>query len=190
MCSTLSKSRARAPGWPRPVHQRERSSSNSRGTPTRRRSAAPARRAAHRGTIASSTPDRTERRSAAHSTRSSREPERRGPWRAGHGVARPADALQQRRDPVRRSDLADEIHVADVDAELERRGRDERLQLPGLQPRLGVEPLLLRQAAVMRGHRAVAEPFAQVPCQPLRQPARVHEHQRRPMAAMSDVSRS
>ena len=54
-------------------------------------------------------------------------------------VAGAADALQERRDAVRRSNLADEIDVADVDAELERRRRDERAQLPVLQPRFGVE---------------------------------------------------
>ena len=94
-------------------------------------------------------------------------------------VARASDALQQRRDPMRRSDLADQVDVADVDAELERGRRDERLQLPGLQPRLGVEPLLLRQAAVVRGDRVFAEPIAQVPRQALRHPPRVHEDQRR-----------
>ena len=78
-------------------------------------------------------------------------------------MAGAADALQQRGDAVRRADLADEIDVADVDAELERRRGDERLQLPGLQPRLGVEPLLLRQAAVMRGDGVLAEALAQMP---------------------------
>ena len=98
-------------------------------------------------------------------------------------VAGAADALQQRRDPVRRSDLADEIDVADVDAELERRRRDERLQLSRLQPRLGVEPLLLRQAAVMR--RDASSPSRSLRCarQPLRQPPRVDEDERRPCAA-------
>ncbi|PYR11591.1 MAG: hypothetical protein DMG00_10115, partial [Acidobacteria bacterium] len=37
---------------------------------------------------------------------------------AGDGVSRAADALQERRDPVRRSDLADEVDRSDVDAEL------------------------------------------------------------------------
>jgi hypothetical protein len=34
-------------------------------------------------------------------------------------VARTADALQERRDAMRRADLADEIDMADVDAELQ-----------------------------------------------------------------------
>ena len=90
-----------------------------------------------------------------------------------------ADALQERRDAVRRSDLADQIDRADVDAELERRGGDERLELPGLEPRFGVEPLFLRQAAVVRGDGLFAEPLAQVPRQPLGHAARVDEHERR-----------
>jgi hypothetical protein len=49
-------------------------------------------------------------------------------------MAGSADALQQRRDAMRRSNLADEIDVADVDTELQRRGGDERLQPAVLQP--------------------------------------------------------
>ena len=132
------------------------------------------------------------RSSAAHSIRSSRDiGKQRGPSAVpATRVARTADALQQRRDAMRRSDLADQIDVTDVDAELERGGRDERLQLPGLQPRFGVEPLLLRQAAVMRGDRVVAEPIAQVPREPLGHPPRVDEHERRACAAISSASRS
>ena len=43
-------------------------------------------------------------------------------------MARAADALQERGDPARRAHLADEVDVADVDAEFEGRGRDQRLQ--------------------------------------------------------------
>src|SRR2546423_13357509 len=82
-----------------------------------------------------------------------------------------------------RSDLAHEIDVPDVDAELERRGGDERLQRPVLQPVLGVEANLLREAAVMRGDRILAEPLAQMARGALRHLARVHEDQRRPVLA-------
>ena len=98
--------------------------------------------------------------------------------RAGDSVSRAPDALQQRRDAVRRSDLADQIDVPDVDAELERRGGHQRAQLAGLQPRFSVEPLVLREAAVMRGDGLLAEPLAEMPRQPLRQPPRVDEDQR------------
>ena len=70
--------------------------------------------------------------------------------RAVDRVARAPDALQEARDRARRAELADQIDVADVDAELERGGRDQRLELAALQPLLGVEPLLLGEAAVVR----------------------------------------
>ena len=67
--------------------------------------------------------------------------------------------------------------------ELERRRRDERLELPGLEALLGLEPMLLREAAVMRRDGVVAEPLGQVPRRALREPARVDEHERRAMRA-------
>ena len=102
---------------------------------------------------------------------------------AGDRVARPADALQHGGDAVRRSDLADEVDVADVDAELERCGRDQRLERPVLQTRFGVEPLLLRQAAVVRRHRVRAKAVAQMPRDAFGHPARVDEHERRAVRA-------
>ena len=77
-------------------------------------------------------------------------------------MAGAADALQERGDRARRAELADQVDVADVDAELERRGGDQRLQLAALQALLGVEPLLARQAAVVRGDVLLAEPLGQV----------------------------
>ena len=74
--------------------------------------------------------------------------------RAADGVARAPDPLQEARDRARRAELADQIDLADIDAELERGGRDQRLELAALQALLGVEPLLLREAAVMRGDAA------------------------------------
>ena len=56
--------------------------------------------------------------------------------------ARP-DALQEGVDGARRADLTDQIHIADVDAELERGGRDQHLQLAALQALLRVEAPLL-----------------------------------------------
>ena len=94
-------------------------------------------------------------------------------------MARAADPLEECGNPMRRPDLAHEIDVADVDAELERRGGDERLQRAGLQPVLGIESRLLRQAAVMRRDLAFADPLAQVSRDALGHPPRVHENQRR-----------
>ena len=94
------------------------------------------------------------------------------------GVARAADALQERGDRPRRADLADQVDVADVDAHLQRRGGDDRLQLARLQPLLGIEANLARQAAVMAGDGLFAELLGQAKRDPLGQPPRVDEHQR------------
>ena len=51
---------------------------------------------------------------------------------AAHLVARAPGALQERRNRSRRSELADEIDVADVDAQFERCSRDEDFQCPFL----------------------------------------------------------
>ena len=77
-------------------------------------------------------------------------------------MARAPDPLQEARDRARRAELADQVDVADVDAELERGGRDQRLQLAALEPLLGVEPLLLGEAAVMRGDLVLAEALGQL----------------------------
>ena len=133
-------------------------------------------------TIASSSP----RRVGAQQRRAfdevvARDREQAALRQSRHRMAGAADALQERRDAMRRSDLADEIDVADVDAELQRRRRDQRLELPVLQPRLGVQPLLLRQAAVMRGDRLFAEALAQLARDPLGHAPRVDEDERRPV---------
>src|SRR5581483_1086317 len=69
--------------------------------------------------------------------------------RAADGMPRTARTLQERRDRTRRRELADEVDVADVDAELERRRGHERPQLAALQALLGREALLAREAAVV-----------------------------------------
>ena len=97
--------------------------------------------------------------------------------RAIDGVAGAADPLQERCDRARRADLAHEIDLSDVDAEFERGGGDQRLQFPALEPLLGVEPLLLGEAAVMCGHRLLPEEFGQGPRDPLRQPPCIDEDQ-------------
>ena len=81
-------------------------------------------------------------------------------------------------DRARRAELADQIDVADVDAELERGGGDQRLQLAVLQPLLGIEPLLLGEAAVMRGDVGLAQQLGQLARHPLGHAPRVDEDQR------------
>ena len=96
-------------------------------------------------------------------------------------MSRPADALQRNGDRSWRSDLADEIHGADVDAELERRGGDNRLQLSGFELLFGGQPQLAGQAAVMGEHRVFAKPLGQMMGDALGQPPRVHEDEGRPV---------
>ena len=55
-------------------------------------------------------------------------------------VSRTADALHSNCDRPRRSDLTNEIDVPDVDAELERCGRDQRANFTDFQPALRLEP--------------------------------------------------
>ena len=127
----------------------------------------------------SSSPRRTLSSRAAHSTRSSRESGNRRPL----GVPPTAwperpTRCRKRGDRAGRAELADQVHVADIDAELERGGRDQGLQFAVLQPLLGREPLLLRHAAVMGGDRVLAEPLRQLAGDALRHASRIDEHQR------------
>ena len=96
-------------------------------------------------------------------------------------VAGAAHALQRDRNRARRIDLADQVDVADIDAELQRSGRHQQANLAVLQLALGVQAQLARQAAVMRGHQLFADALAQMQRHALRQPPRVDEHQRRAM---------
>ena len=94
------------------------------------------------------------------------------------GVAGAADALQEGRDAVRRRDLADQVDVADVDAELERRGGHQHLQLALAELFFGLEPRFLRQAAVVRGDVLGAEALGELVRHALGQAPRVDRDQR------------
>src|SRR6202011_4963781 len=97
---------------------------------------------------------------------------------AANLVACPSCALQKGRDRSRRAQLAYELDVADVDAELERGGRDKHLQLTALQTLLGFEPQLLGHAAVVRGDMFGAEPLRQVASGALRHAPRIDKNER------------
>jgi len=101
--------------------------------------------------------------------------------KAGHRVAGAPHALQQRRDAVRRGDLADEIDVADVDPELEGGGRDQHPQPALAQLRLRVQAHLLGEAAVVGGDVRGAEPLRELVRHALGKPPRVDENQRGPV---------
>src|SRR6185369_17469346 len=71
-------------------------------------------------------------------------------------VARAPDPLQERREAPGRPDLADELDGTDVDAQLERGRRHEDIQVPRPEPRLQLQPPVLREAAVMSRHAVLA----------------------------------
>ena len=91
-------------------------------------------------------------------------------------MAGAANALQKARDRAGRAELADEVDVADIDAEFERGGGNQGLELAMLEPLLGIEPLLLGEAAMMRRHVLLSEQVGEVACHTLGQPARVDEN--------------
>ena len=93
-------------------------------------------------------------------------------------VAGPPHALEERRDPPRRPDLAHEVDAADVDAELQRGRRHQRLELTRLQPLLHAQPSLLRERPVMARNRVFTEAFRQLVRDPLGLRPRVHEDER------------
>ena len=66
-------------------------------------------------------------------------------------VTRSPNPLEQRRNPLRRADLADQVDRTDVDAKLERSRGHQRGELPGLQPVFGSQPHLFGKAPVVCG---------------------------------------
>ncbi len=98
--------------------------------------------------------------------------------RAADGMAGAAGALQERGDRARRAELAHEVDVADVQPQLQRRRGHQHLQLAALEPLLGIQPELAREAAVVGGDGLLAEQVAQVARGALGHAARVDEDQR------------
>ena len=82
---------------------------------------------------------------------------------------------------MRRTELAHQVDLADVDAEFERGGRDQRSQPPLLEALLGLQSVFARQTAVMGGHRVLAQALRQRGGRALRQTPGVHEDQRSAM---------
>ena len=97
---------------------------------------------------------------------------------AGAAVVGTAHPLQERGDAARRADLAHQLDRADVDAELQRRGGDQRPQVAGAQAGLHPVAAFLRQAAVVRGDDVVAEAGAELVREPFGEPPGVDEHER------------
>jgi hypothetical protein len=91
-------------------------------------------------------------------------------------------ALQERGDAARGVELADELDRPHVDAELQRRGRDEGAQLAGPQAALDALAALARERAVVRGDRIGPEALAELVRDPLGELACIDEHERRAVA--------
>ena len=100
---------------------------------------------------------------------------------AADRVTRSPDSLKERGNPVRRSDLTHQVHVPDVDAELERGRGHERAQGSGLQPHFRVQPFFFGQTAVMCCDGVLSEPLAQMSRETLGHPSRVDEDESSPV---------
>ncbi len=107
-----------------------------------------------------------------------------GAARLVHAVVGAADALRQPAGALRRADMDDQVDVAPVDAEVERRGRDDGAQAVGLHRLLDAAPLADVERAVMQRDRQVVlvDP-PELLEQHLGLAARVDEQQRRPVLA-------
>jgi hypothetical protein len=97
--------------------------------------------------------------------------------RAADAVAGAADPLQQGGNTARRTDLADQLDLADVDAQLQRGGGHQHPQFAALEALLGVQAQLLGQAAVVGGDRMIAQALGQVAAGALGQTPGVDEQQ-------------
>ena len=80
-------------------------------------------------------------------------------WHAIDLMVRAAGALQEGRDRARRGNLADEVDVADIDAQFQRGSRDQRAQFAALEALLGGKTLLARERTVMRSNSILAKQF-------------------------------
>ena len=94
-------------------------------------------------------------------------------------MTRPAGPLQERREAARRAELTHEIDGPDVDAELERGGGDEHVEVARAQAVLDAQPALLREASVVGRHLSVAEPFLEHVGEAFGETAGVREDERR-----------
>ncbi len=102
---------------------------------------------------------------------------------ARHLVTGASYSLQEGGDRTRRAELADQLHVADIDAQFQRGGGHQHPQFAAFELLLGRQSLLARQAAVVRCHHRAAQPFGQMAGGALGHAARVDEHQGGPMLA-------
>ncbi len=98
--------------------------------------------------------------------------------RAADLVSGTPGALQEGGNRARRTELADQIDIADIQPQFQRCGRHQHGEIAGLEPLLGQQARLARQAAVMRRHALLAEQIAQMPRRAFGHAPCVDEHQR------------
>ena len=100
-------------------------------------------------------------------------------------VAGTSHALKRHCNGARRSDLANKIHVAYVDAQFQRRGRNHHTCLARLQPFFGGEANLPRKASMMGSDGLCSQRFLEAILKMMRnaldKPARVDENKCRPV---------
>src|SRR5690606_6020126 len=99
-----------------------------------------------------------------------------------HDVSRASHSLKQRRYAPGRTDLANEIHVSDVDTELEGGSGYQSFEPPVLESALRRMAPLTREAAVMAGDGAFSQTLGEEACDAFGQATRVGEDEYRPMS--------
>ena len=89
-----------------------------------------------------------------------------------------SDALHGDRDGPRAGDLAHQIDIADIDAELERGCRHQDLDLASLQAPFRIQAQGSRERSMVCRHILNAKPLSKGEGHPLHKPSCVHEDQR------------
>ena len=102
---------------------------------------------------------------------------------SAEAVSRAADALNRGRNGFGRIELAYEVDCADIDAEFERRGRDDRLQLSALEALLREQTLGACEAPMMRHHGVDAQALLEIQRDALGQAPAQGKNQRGAMLA-------
>jgi len=93
-------------------------------------------------------------------------------------MARPAYPLEKCGHRPRRAYLAHQVDVSHVDAQFQRSGGHNGLQLAALQPLFGGQTEFARQAAVVAGHGVFSQELAELVCHAFGEAARVDEYER------------
>ena len=78
---------------------------------------------------------------------------------------------------ARRTELADQLDLADIDTQLQRGGGHQHPQFSALETLFGIQAQFLGQAAMVRGDRGLAQALGQMPAGALGQAPGVDEYQ-------------